>query len=176
LSIRLIDSVSAITASLTVSYWDDGWVNLAITDGTSKVSGKAFSGGGAVLWKVPAGWVKRTVSTSSSLYFVKVSISATPTSAKASQIGVIRRSVFCAPVTYRTLALIMTEAPSGGGGPWTEKRQIYADMADEALQRALQICGGEFETDDPPTDLISEDEADNTVDEAGGGAFRMERG
>ncbi len=174
LSIRLLDAVSAVSAVLTVSYWADGWVNLAIKDDTSKVTGKAFSAGGAVSWRVPSGWVKRAISTSGSFYFVKVTISATPTGAKASQVGVIRRSALCAPATFRTLELIMREAPTGGSGPWSEKADYYKDEASQALQRALQIVGGEFETDDPPTDVLSPDEADQTVEEAGGG-WRMER-
>jgi hypothetical protein len=174
LSVRLLDAVSSTAAVLTVSYWADGWVPLVTVDGTAKTSGKAFSGGGAVTWKVPSAWVKRTVNGSSALYFVKVTISATPTGAKASQLGVIRRSALAAPATFRTLELIMREAPTGGGGPWTEKADYYKGEADLALQRALAIVGGEFETDDPETDLIDPDEADQTVEEAGGG-WRMER-
>ena len=173
-SIRVLDAVSSTAAVLTVSYWADGWVNLAVKDDTAKTVGKAFSGGGAVSWRVPSGWVRRTINSSSPLYYVKVTISATPTGAKASQIGVIRRSALCAPATFRTLELIMREAPTSGSGPWLEKADYYKDEASQALQRALQIIGGEFETDDPPTDQISETESEQTIETAGGG-WRMER-
>jgi len=175
LSSRLLDAVSAVSAILTVSYWSDGWVNLAVVDGTSKVNGKAFSGGGAVSWRVPSGWVRRTLNASDPLYYVKVSISATPTSAKASQLSVIRRSALCAPATFRTLELIMREAPTSGSGPWAEKAEYYKGEADLALQRALQIIGGEFETDDPPTDVISAEEAAQTTEQVGAGGWKMER-
>lgn len=176
LSIRMEDAVSAIAAQLIVAHWADAWTALSINDGTRKVSGKSFSGGGAVTWRLPSNWVKRTVDSSDPLYFVKLTMSATPTSAKAGQIGVIRRSVFCAPLALRTLALVMREAPTGGEGPWDVKAGWYETEADASLQRALEICGGEFETDDPATDQISETEAAQTAAEVSRGSFRLERG
>jgi hypothetical protein len=175
LSVRMLDAVSAVAGTLTVSFWGDEWSALTITDGTAKTLGKPFSGGGAITWRVPSTWVTRTVDGSDPLYWVKVTVSATPTSAKAGQIGVIRRSSLCAPLVFRTLMLIMWEAPTGGGGPWAEKAFHYESEADAALQRALQICGGEFETDAPATDLISATEAEQTVAEVSRG-WRLERG
>jgi hypothetical protein len=69
----------------------------------------------------------------------------------------------------------MKEAPTGGSGPWLDKAAYYETEADAALQRALLICGGEFETDEPPTDLISEEESEQTTAEAAGTGWRMER-
>jgi hypothetical protein len=175
LSIRMADTVSAVTAKVTVANWSDSWKNLTLTDGTCLASGKSFSGGGAISWSVPSTWVKRSINGTDPLYWVKVTISATPTAAKAGQIGVIRRSVLCAPAALRTLTLIMREAPTGGSGPWTDKAAYYETEADAALQRALLLCGGEFETDEPPTDLIGEDEEDQTAAEAAGTGWRMER-
>lgn len=174
LSLRLLEAVGTAAAAVSVAFWGDGWTALSVTDGTLKTAGKSFSGGGALTWRVPSTWVRRTLNSSASLYWAKVTISATPTAAKAAQIGVIRRSALCAPAALRTLALIMREAPTGGDGPWADKAEYYQAEADLALQRALQIVGGEFETDDPATDIINPDEADNTVEEAGGG-WRMER-
>lgn len=174
LSLRLHDAVSAVSASLTVSVWTDAWTAVTISDGTAKTAGKAFSGGGAVTWRIPDGWVKRAVNGSDPMYWVKLTISATPTGATCGQIGVIRRSSLCAPATLRTLTLIMREAPMGGPGPWLDKAGYYETEADAALQRALQTCGGEFETDDPPTDLVSEEEAAQTVAQVTGG-WSMER-
>jgi hypothetical protein len=48
-------------------------------------------------------------------------------------------------VVFRTLQLIFQEAPTGADGPWREKADFYKDEADAALQRALAICGGEFD-------------------------------
>jgi hypothetical protein len=174
LSVRMQDSVSAVAAGLTVAYWADGWVNLTITDGTSKTAGKAFSGGGAVTWRLPSDWVKRSVNSVGPHYWVKVTISATPTSAKAGQIGVIRRSVLCAPLTFRTLLLIMKEAPTGGPGPWAEKAAWYETEADAALQRAIPLVGGEFDTD--VSDQVSAAEAAQTEREVSTLPFRWERG
>jgi len=175
LSVRMHAGVSAVAALLTVSYWNDAWTPLTIVDGTQKAVGKSFSGGGAVTWRPPSGWVTRKINDSQDYYFVKLTMSATPTAATAGQIGVIRRSVFCAPVALRTLTLIMREAPSGGDGPWREKAEWYDAQASDALQRALQICGGEFETDDPGTDLISPTEAAQTTAEVSRMPYRMER-
>jgi hypothetical protein len=176
LSVRMMDAVSAVAATLTVSAWTDGWEALSIYDGTQKTPTKSFSGGGAITWRVPPGWVKRPVDSSDPLYVVKLTMSATPTSAKCGQIGVIRRSALCAPVAFRTLALIMREAPTGADGPWSEKAAWYETEADAALQRALEVCGGEFEADDSVTDQIDATEAEQTVAEVSRGAFRLERG
>jgi len=174
LSVRMHEAVNATASVLSVASWADNWIPLTLDDGTVKVVGKTFSGGGAVTWRVPFTWVKRSINGSDPLYWVKVTVSVTPASAKAGQIGVIRRSALCAPVTYRTLTLIMREAPTGGAGPWAEKAAWYEREADAALQRALSIIGGEFETDVPPTDQISEEESGQTSAEVAGG-WRMER-
>lgn len=172
LSVRMHDAVSTAAATLTVSYWGDAWTALSVTDGTSKAAGKPFSGGGALTWRVPSTWVKRVVNGSVPLYWVKVTLSAVPAGATAGQIGAIRRSALCAPATFRTLALIMREAPTGGDGPWTAKAEWYETEADAALQRALQTCGGEFETD--VTDQLSATEAGQTTADVSGG-WRLER-
>lgn len=174
LSVRLLEAVSSVTGALTVSYWNDGWTALAVSDGTAKTTGKTLSGGGSVTWALPSDWVPRKVNDVGPYYWAKVTISATPTGAKAAQVGVIRRSVLCAPATLRTLLLIMREAPTGGGGPWTEKAGWYESEADAALQRALPLLGGEFDTD--ASDQVSETEAAQTDSEVAATSFRLERG
>lgn len=173
LFLRLLDSVSSVAGTMTVQYWSGTWETLQSTDRTT-VAGKTLASGGSVTWDLPVDWATRTVNGSDDLYWVKVTVSATPTGALASQIGVIRASSLRAPVTFRTLQLIFQEAPTGADGPWREKAEFYKDEADQALQRALQIVGGEFDTD--TSDLISQDEAAQTPATAGGGAFTMERG
>lgn len=176
LSVRMLAGVSAVAGTMTVSLWQDAWVNAPIQNGTLKTAGKPFSGGGAVTWDVPQDWVVRRVNASAYLYWAKVVLSATPTAATTCQIGVIRRSVLCAPLTLRTLSLIMREAPTSAAGPWTDKATYYEQEADAALQRALSLVGGEFDTDE--NDLISDTEAAQTNEDAGGassGGHRMER-
>lgn len=174
---RMLEAVSSAAGVLSAAYWNGNWENLLITDGTIQTAGKTLSGGGSVTWLLPADWMTRIVNASDALYWVKLTVSAVPTSAKAGQIGVIRASVLRAPATFRTLQLIMAEARTGADGPWREKAEFYKDEADQALQRALQICGGEFDTD--ANDLISETEAGQTVAEVtgmGGGGVALERG
>lgn len=174
LSWRLLDTVSNASSALSVAYWNDAWSTLSVRDDTAKVTGKTLSGGGAVMWTLPSDWVPRTVSTAGPYYWVQVSVTATPTGAKASQIGVIRRSALAAPVTLRTLLLIMREAPTGGPGPWVDKAEWYESEADAALQRALPLIGGEFDTD--ISDQISPVEAAQTESEVSDRApFRLER-
>jgi hypothetical protein len=175
LSLRMLAGVTATANVASVAYWNDAWTSLVVTDGTQSTSGVSFSKGGAISWATPDDWVVRPVSTFDRLYWVKVTTTATPSSATAGQVGVIRASLLTAPVTLWTLALIMLEAPTSGSGPWAEKRKEYERLAQDALQRALPSLGGEFETDDPPTDQISEDEADQTTEEATGGPWRLER-
>ena len=174
LSVRLLEAVSAVASVLTVQYWADGWTSLTVTDGTAKTVGKTFSGGGAIIWGVPLDWVGRQINNVGPYYWVKLTVSAVPTSAKTGQIGVIHRSALCAPAALRTLTLIMREAPTGGPGPWKEKADWYETEADAALQRALPHVGGEFDTDS--SDQISPTEANQTDSEVATNApFRLER-
>jgi hypothetical protein len=158
--LRLLDSVSAVASVMTVQYWSGGWEAVAVLDRTS-INGKTLASGGAVTWTLPVDWAVRNISTTNGLYWVKVTVSATPTGAVASQIGTIRSSALRAPTTFRTLQLIFQEAPTGGDGPWADKAAFYRTEADAALQRAMPILGGEFDTDE--SDLIGEDEAAETT-------------
>jgi len=176
---RLLENVSSVANTLTVSYWNDQWTPVSVNDATSRSAGKPFSAGGSMTWPMVADWVVRTLSGSDPLYWVKVGLSAVPTGAKTTQIGCIRRSALCAPATLRTLMLIFKEASTQQDGPWKDKADYYEKEADLAMQRALPILGGEFDTDDDtkPSDLIGAAEASQTTAEAtGGGAFRLERG
>lgn len=172
--VRLLDTVSSAAGVLSVSYFNGNWEALTITDGTIQVAGKTFSAGGSVTWTMPIDWMTRVVNSSSQLYWVKLTVSAVPTGAKAGQIAVIRNSSLRAPATFRTLQMIMAEAPTGQEGPWRDKQQFYKEEADTALQRALQIVGGEFDTD--VSDQVSVTEAAQTSDEASGGPWVLERG
>jgi hypothetical protein len=158
--LRLHDAVSSIAGTMTVQYWSGGWEAVAILDRTS-VNGKTLAAGGAVTWTMPVDWAVRSVNSVDKLYWVKVTVSATPTGAVASQIGTIRASALRAPTTFRTLQLIFQEAPTGSDGPWASKAEFYRTEADAALARALPIIGGEFDTDE--SDLISEDESESTT-------------
>lgn len=175
LSVRVSDSPSAVTATMTVSLWTDAWEAVAIEDGTSRTTGKTFSGGGAVTWRVPDGWVPRSVNGSTALYWAKVTVSATPTAAKAGQIGVIRRSLLSGPATLRTLALIMREAPTQQDGPWQVKGDWYEREAEAAWSRVLPALGGEFDTG-IQDDQVSQAEAAQTTAQVTGGGWTLERG
>lgn len=170
---RILDSPSTATGAMTVSYWNGNWEAITITDGTIQVAGKTFSAGGSVTWVLPVDWAVRKVNSSVALYWVKVVVSAVPTAAKTTQVGVIRSSVLRAPTIYRTLQLIFQEAPTSGDGPWREKAEFYKDEADQALQRALGLVGGEFDTDE--SDQVSETESEQTAEEAGGSSWTLER-
>lgn len=176
---RILDNVSAVSGTLTVARWNDAWTSLAVSDKTCKSTGKPFSGGGSMVWPMAGDWVIRTLNGSQPLYWVKVTLSATPTGAIATQVGCIRRSSLAAPAALRTLMAIFREAPTSQDGPWEKKAEYYEKEADLALQRALAIVGGEFDTADPAklSDLVSATEASQTIDEASnGGAWRLERG
>ena len=170
----LRDSASSASGTLTVEYWNGAWDALVIDDRTRRTQGKTLSAGGSVTWAQPTDWAGRTVNGSATSYWVRLSVSATPTGATASQIGVIRSSVFRGPLTFWTLQSIFQDALTGTDGPWTDKAQHYERRADAALERALAICGGEFDTD--ASELVSSDEASQTPEEAGGGPWVLERG
>jgi hypothetical protein len=170
---RVLDAPSAVSGTITVSYWADEWVALGIVDQTTQ-GGVLFARGGSMTWRVPSDWVKRPLSTSDPLYYVRVQVSATPTAAKAGQLGVIRRSSLCAPLAFRTLALIMREAPSSSAGPWAEKAAWYENESNKALERALQLVSAEIDTDE--SDQVSEEETEQTPAQVANGTFRLERG
>jgi hypothetical protein len=172
LFLRMLDTPSSAAAVLSVAYWNGNWENVTIADGTIQTAGKTLSAGGSVSWLLPVDWMTRGLSTSAPLYFVKVTISATPTAAKAGQLGVIRGSALRAPATFRTLQLIYQAAPTGGDGPWRDKAAFYKDEADLALQRALAIVGGEFDVDE--TDAISVTESELLTEQVSGG-WTLER-
>lgn len=169
---RILDAVSSATGTITVSYWSGAWEPITIADATT-VNGKTLAAGGSVSWALPDDWQTRTLNSSSALYWVKVTVSATPTGATATQIGVIRASALRAPATFRTLQLIFQEAPTSSDGPWEAKAAFYRDEAEQALQRALPIIGGEFDSDQ--SDQVSEAESEQTAEQAGGGPFEFLR-
>jgi hypothetical protein len=175
LSLALLDAVSSVAGELAVTYWAGSWKTLPRYDGTVATSGKTLSGGGSIVWDAPHDWATRTLSTFPARYWVKVTVSATPTGAKARQVAVVRASSLRAPLVFRTLELIMREAPTSSDGPWRDKAEYYAAQADQALQRALPLVGGEFDTD--ASDQVSEAEAAQTSAEASGtGGWHLERG
>ncbi len=163
---RLQDAVSSVAATLSVEYWGERWASLTVTNHTLAAAGTPLSAGGSVLWTLPGDWAPRTVSTSDRRYWVRVKVSSPPTGASASQVACIRRSVLCAPATLRTLALIFREAPAAQDGPWKDKALFYETEADAALQRALGLVAGEFDTDG--SEEISADEAAQTSADLGG--------
>lgn len=173
LHLKLEDTVSSAAGVLSVAYWNGNWEPLLVADTTIQVAGKTLSAGGTVTWLLPYDWNRRVVNGSASLYWAKVTVSAVPTGARVGQISAIRHSSLRAPATFRTLELIMREAPTGENGPWDEKARYYAEQADNALQRAMQIVGGEFDTD--ASGQISPTEAAQTPEEAGGGPWVLER-
>lgn len=174
-SVRVTDSPSATAATLTVQAWRDAWQQVAVDDGTVLTAGVPFSRGGAITWTLGDDWVTRSLSTVDACYWVRMALSATPTGAKAGQVAVIRRSLLCAPVTFRTLALIFREAPLSQDGPWRERADWYEAEAERALQRVLPILGGEFDTI-TEDDVVDADEAEQTASEArGASAWTLER-
>jgi hypothetical protein len=171
--VRIEDSPSTVSSGLSVAYWAGTWTPLLVADGTQDVAGKTLSGGGSVTWLLPMDWTTRAVNNSTRLYWVKVTVSATPTGAKTGQISTIRASALRPPATFRTLELIFREAPIQEQGPWDAKADYYAAQANEALQRALPLVGAEFDSD--ASDQISETESGQTSDEATGGGWVLER-
>lgn len=178
-SLRLLDTVNSAAAASSVALWQDAWVGVSLRDGTATTSGRTLSGGGALTWPVPATWVTRPINGSASLYWARWSVSAAlSVGTVAGQLSVIRRSVLCAPATYKTLAWIFREAPTAQDGPWTSKADYYEVLADAALQRALNLVGAEFDTD-TVDDVIDATEATQTTAEAatlGPGTWSLERG
>lgn len=174
---RFVDSGSAVAATLTVEYWADEWTELTVTDGTEKSAGVPFSGGGSLTWSLPVDWTIRKVNSSDALYWLRLKLSAAPTNAKATQVGVIRQSLLRAPATFRVLMWIFADAPTGQPGPWQEKAERYEKASESALARALPQIGGEFDTI-TESDQIDADEAAQTTAEVsqGGGSFLLERG
>jgi hypothetical protein len=171
--LRLLDAVSSVAGKMSVAYWNGNWEPLTVSDRTIQVSGKTLSGGGSVLWTLPPDWVTRKVNAVGPYYWARIMVSATPTGATLSQVGCVLASALRAPATFKTLELIMREAPTGADGPWLEKAAYYASQFELAMQRALPRMGEETDTDGD--DVIDAEEATQTSESVGGG-WRLERG
>jgi hypothetical protein len=174
LFVGVTDQVSSASATLSARYWSGQWATLDVTDGTIASAGKTLSGGGSVVWPMPADWSRRALADAAATYWVKVTLTATPTGAKAGQLAVIRASLLRAPAIYRTLQLIFAEAETGADGPWVERADFYGKEAAAAMSRALPLIGDEFDTD--ASDQIGAAEAGQTSAEVSGGGWRLERG
>jgi hypothetical protein len=144
------------------------------SDETQATTHRPFSRGGSVIWAVPHDWVLRSLNNSAPYYYARLRLSAVPTSARIGQITTIRRSVLCAPVTYKVLASIFREAPINQDGPWADRASYYETEAALALQRALSLVGGEFDADNPADDVLDADDAAQTREDAGS-PLRWER-
>jgi len=175
LSVRMQDSVNAVTSTLSVAAWADAWTAVTgLANGTVS-SGKPFARGGAITWTVPEGWVERSLQGVGPYFWVKVALSATMTAGTVvGPLSVIRRSRLCAPAALRTLALIYREAPTAQDGPWEQKAAWYEEEADKAFARVAEHIGGEFDTD--ADDVVEEAEQDQTAAEVSGGGWSWERG
>ena len=159
---------------MTVETWQDTWKAMEVTDTTQLTIGKPMSKGGTVVWVCPENWVVRPINSSDPLYWVRLRLSAAPTGLRVGQISCIRRSILCAPATFRTLALIFREAPVSHKSPWLEKAEYYENEAQLAINRAWPLVGGEFDLTTPVDDIVDADEAVQTSDEAAT-PFRWER-
>lgn len=174
LSVRILDTVSAVTAVLTVELWQDGWRQVGVADGTG-VAGVPFARGGSITWSIPSDWVIRPLSTATTpLYWARLRLSAVPTGATCGQVSVIQRSVLCAPATLKTLAQIYRIAPNAQDGPWADRVAYYESEAALCYQRAVALVGSEFDADVPSDDVLDRDDEAQTREDAGS-PFRWER-
>ncbi len=173
-SMRLTDAPSAVAATLTTRVWSDTWESPLDIASAVTVAGVPFAAGGAITWTLPEALVRRSVGGLGPYYWARLSTSATPTAGTTiGPIAVIRYSRLCAPVTYRTLALIFREAPISQDGPWREKAEWYEHEADKAWLRVADRIAAEFDTDND--DAISAPETAQTTAAVAGG-WTLERG
>lgn len=174
ISVRMLDAVNAVSNSLTVQLWADGWTAPDGVVNDTKIGSACFAKGGAITWQMPDALVRRTLSTADAAYWARISLSAAPTANTAiGPISVIRRSRLCAAVAMRTLSLIFREAPTQQDGPWTDKADWYEKEAERAWLRVADQIGPEFDTDGD--DTIGDTERGQTAEDVNGGGWTMER-
>lgn len=171
LSLRMLDNVSSVTATVSVDVWADTWAAATVTNETA-VGAAAFARGGSMTWGPIDGVVRRVVNGSDALYWARLSASAAPTGALAGPLAVVRRSRLNAAATFRTLMHIFREAPVSQEGPWVAKADWYEQEAEKAWLRVADQIGAEFDTDDD--DQIDGDENTQTADAVSGG-WTLER-
>jgi hypothetical protein len=168
ISVRMLDSVNAVSANLSLDVWADGWVTPDDVEDGTRLGMASFAKGGAITWTSPDALVQRTVNSQGPCYWARLSLSGVPTTGTAiGPVTLIRRSRLCAAVTCRTLALIFREAPIGQDGPWERKAEWYEAEAERAWLRVADRIGGEFDTDGD--DAIDRDEAVQTAESVSGG-------
>lgn len=92
LLMKLLDSVNAAAATLTVKYWGGNqWQSITPTDNTA-AAGATLAKSGRITWTIPTDWERRTLNgTGDEYYWVELSVSAALTAGtSASQILPIR--------------------------------------------------------------------------------------
>lgn len=175
-SVRMFDSVSSASATLTLEAWRDAWSVLSdVSDGTRATSGKPFSKGGTITWTVPDDWVVRPVNGSDALYWARIRLSTAPTSAAIGQIGAIRRSVCAGPAALRTLYYIFREARTTQDGPWEAKAEQYLRESEEAWQRVQPLLGREFDVDTVDDQIDATEATQTTAEVTNGQGWAWER-
>lgn len=160
--VQLLDSLSATTSALSVSYWGPtGWTALTVADGTS-VAGKTFAQSGRVTWTVPSQWERRRLNgTADEFFWIKLTVSAALTAGtSASHVlplrspdGLKRVAAYLAVHhIYQGLA-----AQAATPADWREQADKYLSKA-ETLYARLREHGGipiDYDNDGtitPPTE------------------------
>jgi hypothetical protein len=167
LSIRVYDSPNSAAVTLTASVWADTWDTMTLTDSTA-IGTTPLAKGGSILWTPPEAFIGRSVNSSDSMYWVRLSCSAAPTGCTAGPISVIRQSRLTEAVTFRTLMHIFRAAEAASEGPWKDKAAWYEREAEQAWLAVADSIGSEFDTDGD--DAIDGDEETQTADEVSGGS------
>ena len=171
LDVKLLDSVNAITSTLTVKYWGGSqWTSISATDGTSATS-KTFAKSGRLTWTLPSDWKRRTMNGDSNAYYwLELSISAALTAGtSASQILTVRAPDGLKRVAaYQSLGYILKGLAAQAASPDTWLARVnnrdktgYWDLA-TALYASLRDSGG-IPIDVDADDTIDPEEGETTI-------------
>lgn len=158
LMVNMHEAVNANASVLTAQYWDGGaWTAFAsLVNGTERVSGKTFSGGGLLTWSLPEDWAKRPISGDTSAawrYYLRLKVSAALTSGTAAvSLLPVRRSRLTTPAAFYALHLLYSESWGVQRGEWERKADSYRKAADDTITLALKDLQ-EFDTED--TEAVS---------------------
>lgn len=171
LYVKLLDSINAVAATLTVKYWGGSqWTSISATDGTA-ATGKTLAKSGRMTWTLPSDWTRRTMNGDANAYYwLELSVSAALTAGtSASQILPVRAPDGLKRVAaYQAMGYIFKGLAAQAASPegWLMRvnnrdKTGYWDLA-AALYGSLRDSGGiPIDLDDDET--IDPEEGETTI-------------
>ena len=146
----MTDSVNGAAAGCSITYWNGQWSAFSSLSNQTVVAGVPFARAGRITWPEPSDWLVREVEDVLA-YWVRIQLSAAPTSGTLNQLLPIARSRLTYPTALRVCAQLYAEGAGASRGDWKEKALDTMQQASAALQLVIGRLADEFDVDNDGT-------------------------